>query len=183
LNGQQLERAYISIGSNIDPEHYLALAILRLKALGRIKDISSVYESLAYLPEGHPLEGEISNFFNVAVLLETNQEPAELKQSLLIIEQDLGRVRTEDKYAPRTIDLDLSLFETKIVDDTELILPDPDILEHAHLAIPLAQLDSTFVHPQSGEELRVIADRLLAGADLIQKPELTHLLTEMAIDR
>jgi 2-amino-4-hydroxy-6-hydroxymethyldihydropteridine diphosphokinase len=128
LSDQRPERAFISIGSNIDPERYLPLAIHRLKALGKLLAISSVYESPAQLPDAHPLEGEMPNFLNVAALLETTLEPADLKQALRSIEEDLGRVRLKDKYAARAIDLDLSLYGSQMVDDPQF--PWPSSIRH-----------------------------------------------------
>ena len=124
----------------------------------------------------------MSNFLNVAVLLETRQEPAELKASLRSIEQDLGRVRKDDKYAPRIIDLDLSLFGSLVLDQPELVLPDPEIPAHAHLAVPLAQLDPTFIHPLRGEELQEIARQFGPLTHLIERSELTSTLRKLAID-
>jgi 2-amino-4-hydroxy-6-hydroxymethyldihydropteridine diphosphokinase len=174
-------RAFISIGSNIDPERYLQLALLRIKALGQLQAISEVYESPACLPDGHPSEGAMENFLNVAALLQTDQEPLELKQSLRSIEKDLGRMRSDDKYAARTIDLDLSMLGTLLLDDPELVLPDPEILERAHLAVPLAQLDPSFEHPITKEKLELIAQRLRPSAALTERSAMTMKLRHLVM--
>lgn len=123
------------------------------------------------------------NFLNVAALLETTLEPADLKQALRSIEEDLGRVRLKDKYAARAIDLDLSLYGSQMVDDPHLVLPDPEILDHAHLAIPLAELDPAFMHPGEKEELEAIAGRMRRVAELRERADLTEQLAEITHDR
>lgn len=78
------------------------------------------------------------------------------------MEERLGRRRTSDKFSPRTIDLDISLFADLILDDPEdgLRIPDPEILECAHVAVPLADLSPDKRHPVTGETLAEIARRL-----------------------
>jgi 2-amino-4-hydroxy-6-hydroxymethyldihydropteridine diphosphokinase len=97
-------------------------------------------------------------FLNAAVLLSVSEEPAKLRTLLREIETSLGRVRTEDKYASRTLDLDLVLLGDRV--DPKFPLPDPDILTQEHLAVPLAELDPDFCHPITREALGAIATRL-----------------------
>lgn len=113
--------------------------------------------SLAY--QSKPIgDREQPDFLNAAVLLSVNEEPAKLRTLLREIEISLGRVRTEDKYASRTIDLDLVLLGDRV--DPKFQIPDPDILTREHLAVPLAELDPDFCHPTTGEALGTIASRL-----------------------
>jgi len=97
-----------------------------------------------------------------------------LRTILRGIETSLGRIRTEDKYASRTIDLDLVLLGDRV--DPKFPLPDPDILTRAHLAIPLAELDAEFCHPTTHEALDTIANRL--RSDLLRaNKDVSQLLT------
>ena len=96
----------------------------------------------------------------------TTLQALELRSELRIIEAELGRVRTEDKYAARTIDLDLCFFADLIIQSLDFSLPDPDIHHRAHLAVPLADLDPGFMHPIMGETLGAIADRLRHSSQL-----------------
>jgi 2-amino-4-hydroxy-6-hydroxymethyldihydropteridine diphosphokinase len=80
-------------------------------------------------------------------------------------------VRTEDKYAPRTIDLDLCLLGDTVLNTPELTLPDPDLLSRPHLAVTMAELAPGFIHPLTQEPLRAIADRLRSGAELVARPD------------
>ncbi len=90
------------------------------------------------------------------------------------VEAELGRVRGEDKYAPRTIDLDLlGLADTRAPSSR---LSDPEIAERAHLAIPLAELLPEFEYAGTGETLASIAERLNATSTLERHAEVSARL-------
>jgi 2-amino-4-hydroxy-6-hydroxymethyldihydropteridine diphosphokinase len=145
-------QAFISLGSNIEAERNLPAAVRRLAARCRLVAASPVYETRPVGTTDQP------NFLNAAVLVETDLPAAELKaQVLQAIEQELGRVRTEDKNAPRTIDLDISLFNDRVMMLGDRRIPDPEILEFAHIARPLADLAPGYRHPETGETLEEIA--------------------------
>jgi 7,8-dihydro-6-hydroxymethylpterin-pyrophosphokinase len=97
---------------------------------------------------------------NAALLLLTEMSPARLKfEHLRPIEAALGRIRTENRNAPRTIDLDIALYDEEVIrdPDTGLLVPDPEIVSCAHLALPLADLDPEHRHPTDGRTLGEIA--------------------------
>jgi 2-amino-4-hydroxy-6-hydroxymethyldihydropteridine diphosphokinase len=151
--------AYLSLGSNLDKEHNLREAVRLLAAHGRLVAVSAVFETA---PVGNP---DDPTFFNAAVALETELSPAELKQQVLAtIEQRLGRQRSADPNAPRTIDIDLSLYDDAILALGARQIPDPDILRFAHVAAPLADLAPAYRHPETGETLAAIAQRVGAAA-------------------
>ena len=77
-----------------------------------------------------------------------------------VAEDELGRLRTEDKNAPRTIDLDISLFGDQVLALGDRHIPDPDILGFAHVARPLADLAPEVRHPETGQTLAQIAESL-----------------------
>ncbi len=151
--------AYLSLGSNLDKERNLPQAVRLLAAQGRLLAVSAVYETA---PVGHP---DDPAFFNAAVALETALPPAELKQQVLAgIEQQLGRQRSADPNAPRTIDIDISLYDQAILDLGKRHIPDPEILCFAHVAVPLAELAPGYRHPETGETLAQIAQRVTLAA-------------------
>lgn len=157
------QRVFITLGSNIEPEKNLPLAVKLLAERVSLVRVSPVYRTAPVGSTGQPETGQ-ADFLNAAAEVETNLPPYNLKfTALRDIEARLGRVRGEDKFAARTIDLDLALYGSLILDDPQggLTLPDPDILTRAHIALPLADLDPDFVHPVSGETLAQIAARLL----------------------
>lgn len=145
-------RAYLSLGSNIEPERYLPAAVQRLARFGQIRGVSHVWQTR---PVGFADQPE---FLNAAVLLETPLSAAALRQQVVArIEQDLGRVRTGNKNAPRTIDIDIMLFNHDVLRVGSRRIPDPEVLERPFVAIPLAQIAPDYVHPDTGQRLREIA--------------------------
>lgn len=154
------ELAFIALGSNIDPEINLPLASTRLSELGKPIAASTVYQNPAIADEPQP------DYLNAAVLIETALAPLMIREKLREIEADLGRIRTEHKFAPRTIDLDLCILGDRVRDHELLSLPDPDILKRAHLAVTLAELKPDFLHPLTGETLEEIAAKVRKNTDL-----------------
>jgi len=161
------ELAFIAIGSNIDPEVNLPRAVEQLRQLGQLQRVSQVYQTPPIGSRDQP------DLLNAAVLIEVERSAEALRSDLRRIEDDLGRIRTTDKYAPRTIDLDLVLFGSQIVSGPGHTVPDPEITRRAHLAVTLADLAPDFTHPDSGEPLRVIAERLRSGSNLRARPDVT----------
>jgi len=150
-----MARAFIGIGSNIEPEKNVRAAIRSLAQQTRVTGISMVYCTGALDRPEQP------HYFNCVVEIETEAPPAEVKHGILRpIENSLGRKRSADKYAPRTIDLDLILYGNLTIDTEDLKLPDPEILERPFLAIPLFELAPDMV--LAGYNLRIgeIAARL-----------------------
>lgn len=154
-------RAYLALGSNIEPEVNLPRAVSLLSERCRVLAVSQVYESA---PIGY---ADQDNFLNAAVLVETPLSAADLKADVLrAIESQLGRVRTANKNAPRTIDLDIALFNRDVLEVGGRHIPDPEILEFGHVALPLADLDPDYRHPETGQTLAEIAVRFAANPDI-----------------
>ena len=149
-------RAFVVLGANIDPEANLAAAVRLLRQHAEVDVVatSPVYQTA---PVGTP---EQADFLNAAVLLRTGLSAGALKAQVLApIEAALGRVRTADKNAARTIDLDIALFNYDVSEEGRRV-PDPDVLVYPHVALPLADIAPYYVHPESGETLEEIAERL-----------------------
>jgi len=159
------ELAFIALGSNIDPETNLPLASTRLSELGKPIGASTVYQNPAIADEPQP------DYLNAAILIETALDPLAIRDKLREIEADMGRIRTEDKFAPRTIDLDLCLLGDLVLDHELLSLPDPDLLKRPHLAVTIAELRPDFPHPLTGDALKEIANKLQKGANLKPRPD------------
>lgn len=150
-----MNRVYLLLGSNIEPEKNLPKAVTLLRAIGAVQKTSSVYETE---PVGG---GNQPNFLNAAVLFETKRTAAELRdQSIREIEKTLNRVRSQDRNAPRTIDIDISLFNRDRFHIGDKEIPDPDILRFAHVAVPLGELDPGYEHPVTGKTLAEIAKKV-----------------------
>jgi 2-amino-4-hydroxy-6-hydroxymethyldihydropteridine diphosphokinase len=146
---------FISLGSNIDPERNLPAAVQHLRRIGEVTAASTVYETF---PVGY---SDQPNFLNAAVLLETERSLTEMLEiAVPDIERALQRVRDPARLdGPRTIDLDVLLFNDLIIRTGRHDLPDPDIFRYAFVAVPLAELDPGRLHPVTGETLGEIAAR------------------------
>lgn len=156
---QAANEVFISLGSNIDPEANLPAAVQLLRRLGDVTAVSTVYETL---PVGY---SDQPNFLNAAVLLETERSLSEMLEiAVPDIERTLHRVRDPARLdGPRTIDLDVLLFNDLIIRTGRHDLPDPDIFRYAFVAVPLAELDPERLHPVTGEKLGEIAARFPIG--------------------
>lgn len=144
---------YLSLGSNIEPERNLRSAISLLAEHGRIAATSTVWETKPIGSLNQP------NYLNTVVLLETSLSAQTLRdEAISEIETKLRRVRTEDKNAPRTIDIDVMLFNDEALQLGKRRIPDPEIIERAFVAIPLAEIAPHLIHPETGQTMREIAD-------------------------
>lgn len=161
------ERAFISIGSNIEAERHLPLAVGRLREIGHVVALSGVYQNPAVGPTPQP------DFLNAAALIETTLEPSEIRTRLRAIEADLGRARTDDTHAARTIDLDLCLYGDLVTKTPELTLPHPDVTNYAFVAAPLAELAPDFRHPGVDGSLAELSARLGTRAALVRRSDVT----------
>lgn len=139
--------AYVGLGANLgDRAATLREAVRRLGALGRVRAVSSLYETE---PVGFR---EQPPFLNAALALETEFGPVELLADLIAIERALGRVRTF-RNAPRTLDLDILLLDGLVVRTPELTLPHPRLHERAFVLAPLAEIAPDVVHPVLGSSM------------------------------
>jgi 2-amino-4-hydroxy-6-hydroxymethyldihydropteridine diphosphokinase len=151
-------RAFIGIGSNIDPAKNVRAAILSLGQQTRLIGVSMVYCTDAInRPEQPP-------YYNCVVEIETDAPPVRVKHGILRpIENELGRKRVRDKYAPRTIDLDLIVYDDLAMDTEGIKLPDQDILKRPFLAIPLFELAPDLVLAGYGLRIGDIVAKLPQG--------------------
>lgn len=170
-----MNEAYIFVGSNIEREQNYPEAVKRLRALGHIVAVSPVYETAA-IGGG----ADAPRFYNGAVWLATDLSAHALRNGLREIENEMGRVRTADKYAPRTIDLDLVLYGEAIIDDGELQIPDPFIFERGFMARALAHVNPDYVIPPDGPTLAELACRVRGKpGDMVEVPEATAQVQEL----
>jgi len=156
LSTHSIEPVLLSLGSNIEPDRNLLAATKLLAHHVQVVAASRVYETLPVGGSRGPV------FLNAAVEIRCDLGPGPLKyQVLRPIEEALGRVRSDDRNAPRTIDMDISLYGDRVVHEpgTQLEIPDPEILRRAHVAIPLADVAPGLPHPVVGRTLAEIAGR------------------------
>jgi len=149
-----MSRVLISVGSNVDRQKNLPAAVRALRQHPEltVMETSCIFESAA-------VGGDYPAFFNAVVVVDTELDPATLKASLRGIEAGLGRVRTEDKNAPRAIDLDVVLYDD--LDDEPLGIPDPDLSEYSYVAVPAAEVAGDWIVPGRNKTVADIAEESL----------------------
>lgn len=137
-------RAHIGLGANLDePSARLRWAFEQLTTLGEVEAKSTLFRS-------EPMDrSEQPDFCNAVCILQTTLAPLELMKRLLAIEQMAGRVRNQ-KWGPRTLDLDLLHVEGVNSDTTELVLPHPGITSRNFVLVPWAQIAPALVVPGVG---------------------------------
>ena len=139
-----MPRIWLSLGSNIDRERNIRGAVAALAAQFGELVISRVFESEAVGFEGDP-------FYNLVVGCDTQQGIDELMMLFRRIESDFGRVRSGDRFAPRTLDIDLLTYGTRILHEGRIELPRDEILKYAFVLQPLAEVAGDERHPQTGQ--------------------------------
>ena len=141
---------YISIGSNIRPEIHIPECINRLRREFKQLNISSVYETPPFGPAGDV------NFWNLACCVKSELSEKEIREKMHTIETDFGREhRTQNKFAPRILDLD--------------VLPKEGYQKQAFVMIPLAEINSRATDPLSGKTFGELAALLEEDARSFKK--------------
>lgn len=136
-----MSEVYLGLGSNIGEKHrYLRRALALLEAKCRVSAVSSFY---ATEPVGYR---EQEWFVNCAARVETDLSPGELLNFIHEIESALGRQRGVPN-GPRTIDIDILLFESLVIDEDGLTVPHPRMHERLFVLAPLVEIAADVVHP------------------------------------
>lgn len=138
-----MKRVFLGIGSNLGKrEKNIREAVEKImEFIGPVINSSSLYETE---PWGFRSENE---FLNMVVEVDTNLKPSGLLGRLLIIESLLGRTRGENKYTSRLIDIDILLYNNKVMDNKVLVIPHPLMHERNFVLIPLCEIAPDMIHP------------------------------------
>ncbi len=137
---------FVSAGSNMDPEHHLRAACSRLADEFGPLSRSSVYRTRAVGFDG-------DDFLNLIVSFSTDSDVSSIQKTLDEIEASAGRVRSGESLAPRTLDLDLLLYGSQVLDEPTFRVPRADILQYAFVLAPLAELAPDLKHPVDGRTM------------------------------
>src|SRR5262245_10538721 len=157
-----MARAYLALGSNLgDRQRYLDQAVARLRAAPRItvRRVSPYFETA---PVGGPAGS--GAYLNAVAEADTTLEPDQLLHALLDIERSFGRVRGEPN-APRTLDLDLLLYDDLVRPGPDPIVPHPRLHERRFVLQPLADLAPESVHPTIRKTIRELSGGLPLDPD------------------
>ncbi|GGN63392.1 MULTISPECIES: 2-amino-4-hydroxy-6-hydroxymethyldihydropteridine diphosphokinase [Oceanobacillus] len=145
-----MNKVYIALGTNIEPrDFYLSEALNLLEAHESIaiQQRSSIYETepVGYLDQ--------ADFLNMVIEIQTLLEPIELLDTTQGIEEKLGRTR-DIRFGPRTIDLDILLYNQENSTVDRLTLPHPRMSERAFVLVPLAEIAGDVILPDTGNTVR-----------------------------
>ena len=144
-----MSQVFLGLGSNMcNRKEYLEKAIKTLENVSEITviDMSSIYETE---PFGNVNQ---SKFLNMVIKIETSLTPDKLLETTMAIEKDLDRVRTI-RWGPRTIDIDILLYGSEVINTKDLIIPHAGLTEREFVLVPLLEIDPDIELP-SGEPLK-----------------------------
>lgn len=142
-----MNQAFLLLGSNIDPEQNILRALEYLHQNCILLEVSHTWRT-------KPVGSDAADFLNTAAHVETEKDIVELKSICIAhIESLLGRVRVADKNAPRTIDLDIILFNG--------IVQDATLFRYAHLILPFSELLPDLIDPVSNKSLAELAKPIM----------------------
>lgn len=157
-------KVYVSIGSNIDREKHIGIALTAMENLYGSLQQSAVYESEAVDFDSFP-------FYNLVVSFESDLQPLTIQQQLHNIEARCGRVRASELIA-RTLDLDLLLCGDAVIHSSELHIPRADITRYAFVLCPLAEIAGDSKHPETGIDYRTLWKNFDGNKSLTRIPGL-----------
>jgi 2-amino-4-hydroxy-6-hydroxymethyldihydropteridine diphosphokinase len=143
-----MSTAWLGLGSNVNAENNIRAGISALEE--RFSDVSL---SPAYASTAVGFEGD--DFINLVARVETDLQPAELREYLRDLEDRYGRQRNVPKFSDRSLDIDILLYGDLVLLSPILEIPRAEILKFAHVLKPLADLDPDILHPS---ELRSLAE-------------------------
>ena len=137
-----MNKAFLLTGGNLGDrmENLASARSLLAQNCGNIARVSSIYETAAWGKKDQP------GFLNQALEIETTMDAKQLLRTILKIEKMMGRKRNE-KYDPRTIDIDIILFNEEIFNDPILKIPHPEMQNRRFVLVPLAEIAAGVKHP------------------------------------
>lgn len=167
LLGKQVKRVAIALGSNVGDSPAIlksALDILDHTPGIALEATSHCYRTVAVGPPQ-------PDVLNACALLSTTLEPQDLLNTLLQIEAKFGRVRRE-RWGPRSLDLDLLLFDDRILQQPGLQIPHPRMNQRAFVLVPLAEIAADWVEPVSGKAIAELLQQVDCSG--VKEVVLTH---------
>ncbi|MAG76598.1 MAG: 2-amino-4-hydroxy-6-hydroxymethyldihydropteridine diphosphokinase [Colwelliaceae bacterium] len=148
--------AYIGLGSNLaDPAQQIQNAVYALSKIEQteIASVSSLYFSRPMGPQDQP------DYMNAVTALDTELAPLALLDALQAIENDAGRIRKDNRWGPRILDLDILLFDNLVIDNERLTVPHYGMKEREFVLLPLAEVAPKLTLPD-GECVAVLSENI-----------------------
>ncbi|MBF0357550.1 MAG: 2-amino-4-hydroxy-6-hydroxymethyldihydropteridine diphosphokinase [Magnetococcales bacterium] len=168
----------IAFGANIDPLNNIYRGLSNLHRKIKLVAISTVWRTAPLPDPKHGAKYDLGgSYLNGAVLSHDQIDPFILKSTLRQIEADCHRQRSVNRFAPRPLDLDIVMVGDEVVSQQGMVLPDPDFLSRAFVALPVAQLAPEMIHPTVHKSLAQLASAFLpVTEDMVVDQEATNLL-------
>ncbi len=156
-----MNRVYLILGGNMGKRDEVMFHALRKidRQVGKIIQQSSIYETAPWGFKDQAL------FYNCVVLLETQNSAMEVLEKILSIEQQIGRIRGEQKWQERLIDIDILFFNDDIIEAQTLQVPHPLMHKRRFTLIPLSEISPDYIHP--GLKMKV-RDLLISCEDKLE---------------
>ena len=141
---------YLSLGSNVGDRYgYLQRAIKKISEFGKIKKISSVYETS---PVGVKKPQDM--YLNMVIAVSVEKEPIEMLKIIKRIEQKMGRDIKYSHLKPRKIDIDILFCDDLIINTKSLKIPHKEIEKRRFVLIPLSEIEPELLNPLTGISAR-----------------------------
>lgn len=145
---------YLALGANIgDRESNIRLALRLLEPQAHVEAVGALYESTPQPPAPPP------DFLNTACRVSTLLDPEALLEFVKRVESDIGR-RPGPLWGPRPIDIDIVLYDDRIMDTADLTIPHTQLLQRNFVLQPLLDMGDDLVHPVTGEQISKALERL-----------------------
>ncbi len=149
--------ALLALGSNLDPTRHVPQALALLATRFEVLDVSPAYRSVPF-----GTEEEQPDFVNLALRVRTDCPPLALREACRRIEEACGRRRTADRYAARTMDIDVALLDDLVLDLGMWRLPDPELHLRPFVLVPCADVWPDAEHPVLRRTLAELRDARVA---------------------
>jgi len=160
-----MSHVYVSLGSNVDRQKNIIRAVRAMRSVFGELRLSPVYNSAAVGFEG-------DEFLNLVVGFETDKPVQQIVAGFRQIEDDLGRDRSQPRYSPRPIDLDILIYDNLILDESGIQIPRREILKSSFVLKPLQDLIPDYLHPECGASFSDLWQSMAPGDPQLEQVEL-----------
>ena len=127
------------------------MALRGLTRMARVEAVSSLYETDPVGSAGQPA------FYNAVCRIETGLEPESLLRFLKTLEHEIGRRPYAERWGPRPVDLDILLYEDRVLEGDEVEVPHPRLAERSFVLVPLAEIAPAAIDPRQNETIAKLA--------------------------